>query len=169
MHQFLKTILYLSNMQDLVQLKDSPLLNANKDEMSGMVSSYIQELAMHGGNPVLDLALCKKYIFLLEELSKNLTPFADEELSKYDNSEAKIAGAELKRVESGVKYDYSSNKVWAEQKSKVEEESAKLKDIEAFTKGLKSKTTIVDETTGETFEYFPPVKSSTTTVRVTIK
>jgi hypothetical protein len=156
-------------MQDLVQLKDSPLLNANKDEMSGMVSSYIQELAMHGGNPVLDLALCKKYIFLLEELSKNLTPFADEELSKYDNSEAKIAGAELKRVESGVKYDYSSNKVWAEQKSKVEEEAAKLKDIEAFTKGLKSKTTIVDETTGETFEYFPPVKSSATTVRVTIK
>jgi hypothetical protein len=134
-----------------------------------MVSSYLKELAFNGGEPLNDLALCRKYIFLLEELEKGIKDYVIEELEKEDNSESTILGTTMKIVETGVKYDYSASKPWSEQKSKVDEESKKLKDIEGLAKSLKGKMVMVDEETGETFEYFPPAKTSSTSIRVTIQ
>ena len=94
--------------------------------------------------------------------------FAITELDSYDRSEIEALGSTAKKVESGVEWDCSASSAWAEQKKRVEAETKKLKDIEAFTKTLKEKTTIVDEETGETTEFYPAVKSSSTTVRVTI-
>jgi hypothetical protein len=105
---------------------------------------------------------------LLEELEKGLKDFAIKELEAYDRNETDVLGTTVKSVEAGVKWDYSSSKAWEEQKAKVDAESKRLKEIEAFTKTLKSKTTVVDEETGEAVDFYPPVKTSSTSIRVTL-
>ncbi len=156
-------------MNELVKLKDSPILSADKAGMIAMVDTYLEDLAINGGEPLKDLALCRKYIFILEELEKGLRGYAMNELRNCDREENELLGATLKIVESAPKFDFSSTDSWSEQKKKVDAESKKLKDVEAFIKTLKSKTTIVDEETGETHEFFPAAKSSSTTIRVTLK
>lgn len=156
-------------MNELALLKANPIVSADKQGLSEMVSSYLKELAFNGGEPLNDLALIRKYMFLLEELEKGIKDYVIKELEKQDNSEALVLGASMKIIETGVKYDYSASKSWVEQKSKLEDESKKLKDIEALAKSLKGKMVMVDEVTGETFEYFPPSKTSSTSIRVTIQ
>jgi hypothetical protein len=156
-------------MNEIAKFKTSPIVSADKQALSEMVSSYLKELAFNGGEPLNDLALCRKYMFLLEELEKGIKEYVIKELEKQDNSEAIILGTNMKVVETGVKYDYSASKPWAEQKFKLDDESKKLKDIEALAKSLKGKMIMVDEVTGETFEYFPPAKTSSTSIRVTIQ
>lgn len=156
-------------MNELVKLKDSPILSADKAGMVAMVDTYLEDLAINGGEPLKDLALCRKFIFLLEELEKGLKDYAIKELGNYDREESEILGATIKVVEAAPKFDFSATSSWAEQKKVVEAESKKLKEVEAFIKTLKSKTTVVDEETGETHEFFPAAKSSSTTIRVTLK
>jgi hypothetical protein len=72
-------------------------------------------------------------------------------------------------MESGVKYDYSANQIWNDLQDKIDHLKAQQKDVEAFCKSLKSPTVTVDPETGESFEWFPPSKSSTTTIKKTIK
>jgi hypothetical protein len=156
-------------MSEIVQLKQSSILSANKAEMVGMVNRYLEEVAFSGGEPLKDLVLCRKYIFVLEELEKGLKGFAINELNTFDNKETELADSVLKEVESGVKYDFSASDAWVSQKKVVDEANAKLKEIEAFAKACKEKTTIVDPSTGEVLDYFPPTKSSSTTIRVTLK
>jgi hypothetical protein len=156
-------------MSEIVQLRQSSIFSANKSEMVGMVNSYLEELAFNGGEPLKDLILCRKYSFLLEEIEKGLKDYAMSELKSHDGSEAEMYDSVLKEVESGVKYDFSATSAWVIQKKKVEEEASKLKEIEAFIKGCKSKTSIVDEQTGEVSEYFPASKTSSTSIRITLK
>lgn len=156
-------------MNELVKLKDSPILSADKAGMVAMVDTYLEDLAMNGGEPLKDLALCRKFIFLLEELEKGLKDYAINELRGYDKEENEILGTTLKVVEAAPRFDFSATSSWSEQKKIVDAESKKLKEVEAFIKTLKSKTTIVDEETGETHEFFPAAKSSSTTIRVTLK
>lgn len=155
-------------MSELATLKKSTIVSADKREMTNIVSQYLEDMAYNGGEPLKDLALCRKYIFLLEELEKGLKDFAITELETYDRNETDVLGTTVKAVEAGVKYDFSATQAWAKQKVLVDTESKKLKEIEAFVKTLKSKTTVVDEETGEAVEYFPPTKTSSTSIRVTL-
>jgi hypothetical protein len=155
-------------MNELATLKKSTIVSADKREMTNIVSQYLEDMAYNGGEPLKDLALCRKYIFLLEELEKGLKDFAITELESYERNETDVLGTTVKAVDAGVKYDFSATQAWAKQKVLVDTESKKLKEIEAFVKTLKSKTTVVDEETGEAVEYFPPAKTSSTSIRVTL-
>lgn len=74
--------------------------------------------------------------------------------------------------ETGVKYDYSKcdhprlKQLYEEQ----EKLCAEIKDIEALLKTVPDRgMTIVEEDSGETYTVYPPAKSSTTSVAVTLK
>jgi hypothetical protein len=105
---------------------------------------------------------------LLEELEKGLKDFAITELESYERNETDVLGTTVKAVEAGVKYDFSETQAWAKQKVIVDTESKILKEIEAFAKSCKSKTTTVNQDTGEILDYYPPVKTSSTSIRVTL-
>lgn len=156
-------------MEGISIIKNMPIVASDKQALSSMVDSYIMELAMHGGDPLKDLALCKKYMFLLEELEKGIKSYVIDELGKEDKSQSTILGVEMKVVEAGVKFDYSDSKTWVEQKKVVDKETAKLKEIETFIKSIKTKTTTVDPETGEAVDFFPASRSSSTSVRATIQ
>lgn len=160
---------YLGNMNELAELKKSEIANSNKEQMTNMVSSYLEGIAYDGGEPLSDLAVCRKFIYLLQEIEKGLIPYAINELSKYDRKESNVNNVDLKVVEVGSKSDYSSSIAWVKQKAVVEREAEKLKHIEGFAKGLKEKAQLLDEETGELVEYFPPTRTSSTTVRATLK
>lgn len=156
-------------MSEIAQLKESSIFSATKAESIGMVNSYLEDLAFNGGDPLKDLVLCRKYIFVLEEIEKGLKGFVVPELEKFDNSEADLLNSTIKIVESGVKYDFSASTAWVAQKAIVDKATAKLKEIEAFAKACKEKTTVVDSDSGEINEYFPPSKTSSTSIRFTYK
>jgi len=156
-------------MNEISKIQQSELISAGKAEMSSMVNLYLENIAFNGGTPIKDLILIRKFLYVLGEMDKGISSYAMSELKDYDNSEVEMFGSNLKEVESGVKYDFSATSAWVAQKKKVEDETTKLKEIETFIKGCKSKTNIVDDTTGEIFEYFPASKTSSSSIRVTLK
>ena len=156
-------------MNEISLIKKSPIVELNRDGISRIVNQYVEHLAHNGGEPSLDIIMCRKYIILAQELEKGLQEFAINELSLMDRMAMEVYDSELKVVDTPAKYDYSANKAWVDQKAIVDQESKKLKDIEAFIKSIKSKTVVVDENTGEAIEYFPPAKSSSQTLRYTAK
>lgn len=81
-------------------------------------------------------------------------------------------GASIEQKEVGVKYDFSQcgDPVLA---SLLEKKEAIDKEVKARQDMLKTVSekglTMVDEATGETFTAYPPAKSSTTSLAVTLK
>jgi len=76
---------------------------------------------------------------------------------------------DFSEMEGGVKYDYSETESWCKLQFEIDRLKDKQKEVEAFCKALKSKTTTLDEESGELADYYPPSKSSTTTIKKIIK
>jgi len=93
-----------------------------------------------------------------------------DELSKYPDAKQGIIrnGVQFKLKESGVRYDFSNTEKWQVLKSECDQMQSNLKQIETELKSLKSSRTMVDETTGEVFQIHPPIKSSKTTIEITL-
>ena len=80
--------------------------------------------------------------------------------------------AKFEIKETGVKYDFSKceDEVLTRLYSQQSELDAKVKSRESMLKTVSAKGMIItDEETGETFTVYPPAKSSTTSVAVTLK
>jgi len=80
-------------------------------------------------------------------------------------------GARVDVSELGIKYDYEhcQDKDWERLNSEFNNIAEKKKDRETFLKTLKKPITVVDEETGETWKINPPIRKSTTGVKITIK
>jgi hypothetical protein len=72
-------------------------------------------------------------------------------------------------MEAGIKYDYSETESWCKLQYEIDRLKDKQKDVEAFCKALKGKVSILDEETGELADFYPPSKTSTTTIKKVIK
>jgi len=156
-------------MNELVKLEQSNLVKETaKEGLDNIVNAYIERISFEGGDVEGDYALCEKYIYMLTEMKNGLKPFVETEANKYEGSTVSKFGVSMQAVDK-TKFDFSLNQKWVEQKKAVEEQSKKLKEIEAFVKSIKSSTTVVDPETGEITEYFPPVKNSNRTIRASIK
>lgn len=156
-------------MNELVKLEQSNLIKETaKEGLDNIVNSYIERISFEGGDVEGDYALCEKYIYMLTEMKNGLKPFVETEANKYEGSAVAKFGVSMQAVDT-TRYDFSSNEKWIEQKKAVEEQSKKLKDIEAFVKSIKEVTVLVDQETGEITKYFPPVKNSNRTIRASIK
>jgi len=112
----------------------------------------------------------------MEELIKTLR--ADEkvremimeEVDKYPERQFEIQGAKFEKSETGVKYDFTgcNSAKWKRLKEEKEKVDAILKDEEDFLKTLtKTENEVFDNDTGEKLN--PPVRSSNTYVKITLK
>lgn len=77
-------------------------------------------------------------------------------------------GVTFKQKESGVRYNFENTKAWTEIKSREDAIANERKALEEQLKVLKSKQTMLDEHTGELIELNPPIKTSKTTVEITL-
>jgi hypothetical protein len=76
-----------------------------------------------------------------------------------------VLGAELSKMESGVKYAYDGDYTWQKLNQEVEAVKYKLKEREGLLKAIKEP--LVDPETGEMI--YPAPKYSTTTFKISLK
>lgn len=108
---------------------------------------------------------------VIEMAKDELRQRAVNELDAY-GAEAKIGvvkhGVTFKHKEAGVRYSYDNTPAWAEVRLREDAVVAERKELEERLKILKSKQTILDENTGELIELYPPIKTSKTTVEISL-
>lgn len=91
------------------------------------------------------------------------------ELSKYNKSKTSIGSLTIEECETAIKYDYSScndtvyNRLSIEQKELADN----IKEREKVLKSLSKATMILDDDTGELMRVLPPIKTSTTSYKIT--
>lgn len=108
---------------------------------------------------------------VIEMAKDELRQRAVNELDAY-GAEAKIGvvkhGVTFKHKEAGVRYNFDNTQAWTEIKEREDAITSERKALEEQLKTIKTKQTILDETTGELKELYPPIKTSKTTVEITL-
>jgi hypothetical protein len=147
--------------------------HTTKEERTAVVREIFQEVLEGRINP-MELHIRMKCI---EEVVKQLTSMPAYKAIVLDDAEKhgksfQYHNAKVDIMEFGVKYDYSgcgSNELdhWVDLKCETEE---KIKALELYhrslpTSGIKT----VNQHTGEVETHYPPAKTSTTSVAVTLK
>lgn len=108
---------------------------------------------------------------IIDQVKTNYRTAAVDELELY-GPEAKSGitrfGVTFKQKETAVKYDFSQTPLWNGMESEMESIKAAQKALETQLKGLTKPMSILDESTGEIIVMNPPIKSSKTTVEITL-
>jgi len=153
--------------QELVFPSGDQIILMDKSEIAYRAKTFAE--SMEGMAGLKSASAIAKFQLMLAELEKNFKEITLAEIRKHQGAKVSAFGIDFAEMESGVKYDYSANQIWNDLQDKIDHLKAQQKDVEAFCKSLKSPTVTVDPETGESFEWFPPSKSSTTTIKKTIK
>lgn len=106
-----------------------------------------------------------------DAVKKNIASLVLEEAQKYGEKSFEAMNAKIEIQELGVKYDFSGcgDYEWEMLDAREKATSDAKKEREKFLKSLTKSMTIVNEGTGEIEMVRPPVKSSTTGIKVTLK
>lgn len=164
-------------MNEATNEKGVLLLNNNNTPLTKklckeIATSTYEKLEIEGESATTLLIQSKFLELYAKELRGKVIKMAIDEVSETgEKGTLTELGVKLEVCESGVKYDYSSDSEWCRLNQAFEEAKKALKERESFLKGipqpkLKGGTlgVFVDEETGEIID--PPVRSSTTTVKV---
>ena len=150
------------------------LFKTTKAQRISFVNQIIEDV-IEGRLNALDIHLQVK---CMEDIVKQITSneaFKDallDEANKYEGRSFEYQNAKIEKKEVGVKFNYAncSDVVYQLLSQQGDEITAKLKERETFLKGIPSEgIKSVDEETGEEITIYPPSKSSTTSVVVTLK
>lgn len=155
-------------INDSILLRDSE--SYTKERVNNIVQNTLDQLQI-GTLSALDIKLRLKFFEnIVKEFGKtSLDKFAREEAEKY-GAKFDLKGAKIELAETGSKYDYSkcNDTVYNDLITEQTILDGKVKDRETFLKAIKDKLTIVNEDSGEITEIYPPVKSSTSSIKVTL-
>ena len=151
----------------IVNFEDGNILDADKKEIAEVAKKIAERVDF------IDVtkfsAELAKFQLLLNEVEKKFKDHLLADIRKYSGSKMTAFGIEFSEMEGGIKYDYTQTESWNIIQEQIEKLKEKQKGIETFCRSIKSKTTTVDEETGELADFYPPVKSSTTTIKKVIK
>lgn len=150
------------------------LFETTKEQRMSFVMSVVDQLQT-GNADALKVHL---HVKMMEETVKLLNANSIyksavlEAAEKYGEKSFQVNNAKVEIKEVGVKYDFSKTEditLLALYKQQ-EELDAKIKARETMLKSVDGKGMIVvDQESGETFTVYPPAKSSTTSVAITLK
>ncbi len=154
-------------MKNELMAVDGQILDLNKKEIAQMAESFMAN--EDSINTVKLAAQLAKFQLLASEMDKHIKEHLFVDLRQNKDSKLSAYGVDFSEMEGGVKYDYSETESWCKLQFEIDRLKDKQKEIEAFCKALKSKVSILDEETGELAEFYPPSKSSTTTIKKVIK
>ena len=108
----------------------------------------------------------------IKDVKERIAAAVLDEATKHGDKTFDAYTAEITISDSlGAKYDYSAcnDSTWRDLKANEERVSNERKAREVFLKSLKKPLTIANDETGEIETINPPVKSSTTGIKVTLK
>ena len=146
------------------------ILPSTKDEIQNFSIKIISELESGMIKPLDLLKQIKCFEKVIEQTKDTLLKMAREEAEKYGAKSFEYKGVKIELAEVGTKYDYSQCNDFV--LAKVSEDLSKLneskKQRETFLKSLKEPISLVDEESGDITQVLPPIKSSTSSLKVTI-
>jgi hypothetical protein len=154
-------------MKNELMAVDGQILELNKKEIAQMAENFMANA--DSINTVKLAAQLAKFTLLSSEMDKHLKEHLFVDLRQNKDGKLSAFGVDFSEMEGGVKYDYSETESWCKLQFEIDRLKDKQKEVEAFCKALKSKTTTLDEESGELADYYPPSKSSTTTIKKIIK
>lgn len=164
-------------MEQQLEMKATSVLSlfeTTKEQRLSFVLSVVDQLQSGNADPLkvhLHVKMMEETVKLLNAntLYKSAVLEAAE---KYGEKSFQVNNAKVEIKEVGVKYDFSKcedillNKLYVDQ----ERVDAEIKKRETMLKSVDGKGMIVvDQESGETFTVYPPAKSSTTSVAITLK
>lgn len=147
------------------------LLPETKDQVNIFSNQLIQAVKRGEINPLELKAYFKAMEKVVEIVDRQTRTNQLSEADKYSEKEFEAFGFKISKEELATKYDYLSCGDYEYERLHAELETAKarLKDRETFLKAIKEPTTIVYESTGEVITVKPPVKTSTSGLKFTMK
>ena len=137
----------------------------------------MREMIMEGGYGMFEyLETIKFFEKLKEEVfggqgkegDKAFKSAIIDEIRKYGKEYKTDRGVKFELAETGTKYDFSLDPVWSAIVEKIKPLDEARKQRETFLKALNKAIIETDPETGETFEVYPPSKTSTSSFKVTL-
>jgi len=143
---------------------------ASKSQAQTFAQEIIEQVES-GNYDALEVHIrAKAFMVALTQVIESIETTTLAEAEKHGKSfDFKSARIEVKELGSKWHFDKSNDSKYFSIKSNIEKLDIERKDRETFLKSLKSKTSILDEETGELIEIFPPYKTSKTGITVTLK
>lgn len=155
---------------ELIQQTEQ-LLNglSGKMQVKSISEAFTTQIEEGYTNPLEFAVKAKMLIKALEEAIDKTQEQSMYEQSKYGKT-AQVFGAEVQQFEAGIKYDFSGCNDLEYEKllQSVELSKSALKERETFLKSLTKTENVIDEN-GEIRSINPPIKTSKTTLKITIK
>lgn len=147
------------------------MLPTTQTQIDVFSDQVIESVRQGEANPIEVLVILKAFEKAQDRIIKEIRDNFVNEASKYPEQSFEFNGAKIEKAEVGTKYNYSvckdpiyDRRLWILEKAKAE-----LTEREIFLKALKEPLSIVDEETGEVIKIHPPIKTSTSSLKVTIK
>jgi len=145
------------------------LMPSNKAEISSFVNKVIESITSGEVNPLkVDFQL-KCIETTLDGIRKNdqVKAAVLREAEKYGAKSFDYSGAKCEISEAGVKYDFSvcNDIVLSDLLKQDEELQAEIKKRKDLLKAISPGFIMVNSNTGESWEVFPPAKSSQTILK----
>lgn len=143
------------------------IVDLSKKEITQMAEVLI--VNVDSINIIKLAAQSAKFQLLASEMDKHIKEHLFTDLRKFEGSKTSAYGIDFSEMEGGVKYDYSETESWVNLQNQIDALKEKQKEVETFCKALKASVKMLDEETGELMDFYPPSKSSTTTIKKVIK
>lgn len=164
-------------MEQLLEMPATSVLSlfeTTKDQRMSFVLSVVDQLQSGNVDPLKVHLHVKCMEEIIKQLNANTIYKSSvlEAAEKYGEKSFSFNNAKVEIKEVGVKYDFSkcSDAALIQMYSDQEALDKKIKARETMLKAVDGKgMTVVDESTGEAYTVYPPAKSSTTSIAITLK
>lgn len=158
----------MKNQTTIIEQIKGQQIELTKTNVQSFANQIVFEYKTGNKNPFDYLGELEFISQAIDKAKSEIRELLIDELHLYSDKTKTKNGIQFKLKESGVKYDYTSTEKWNALNDEMEQMRSQIKDLETHLKSLKAKQTMVDESTGELIELFPPIKSSKTTIEITI-
>jgi len=156
-------------MNALQTLKQLP---ANKEQVELFSNKLIAELDAGDIDPLQAKFLFKALEEVQKAIKENLDTMALTEANKYPEKTFELTGFKVEKAELGTKYDYSKcgDPILIKLQKLSEDVQARVKSRQELLKNCPIEgVEMTDEETGEMTRCFPPSKTSTSGIKITMK
>lgn len=153
-----------------IQLIDKSLVS--KKGVDNLAENILQALDNGTVNPLELKAAFKAIEKVAEAIKSKLDEQAVTEANKYEGKTFMFGGNQIELSDSlGVRFDFSNcnHLEYEVLQQEVKERTARMKEIEEELKAMKKPREEVNTETGEVYTVYPPIKKSTTGVKITLK
>ena len=159
----------MENTTQEIAWLDTPGLS--KEQNLSLANKIIQDVEQGTVNPLTTFLQIKSIEDVCKKAKEGINKWSLEEAQKHGAKSFDYMGAKVEVSELGTKYDFSNcgDVIWESLNRQVESLKEQLKDRETFLKTLKGELEIVNPDGGEIYKVHPPVKRSTTGLKITLR